>query len=205
MLLKEYAEQQMLENQIKGILKEEEFLKLKVKKFKFEENIEKEEAKIYYELEINQDHIKDVKLRGAGKGVVDALFVSLVKHLSPSYLSLKGLEFKDFLVKAKLGILNFENNKSSNAECIAHLEINNSKGKTVVFECEAFSMNSAAIMVVEKALEFFINAEIAFLRIHDCLKNAKKRHRIDLVNNYINVLSDLVKVTSYNKVLMEKK
>ena len=62
-------------------------------------------------------------------------------------------------------------------------------------------MNKAAVSVVLQAIEHFINSEKAVVRLHDYVQSASKRNRGDLVEHYVRQLSELVKNTSYEKVL----
>ena len=64
-------------------------------------------------------------------------------------------------------------------------------------------MNKAAINVVLQAVEHFINSEKAVVRLRDYVKDASKRNRGDLVDRYVRQLSELVKNTSYEKVLQK--
>ena len=54
------------------------------------------------------------------------------------------------------------------------------------------------------AIEHFINSEKAVIILENCIKDAKKRNRGDLVNSFTMQLAEIVKNNSYEKVLQKK-
>jgi hypothetical protein len=55
------------------------------------------------------------------------------------------------------------------------------------------------------AAEYFVNSEVAFLAIHDALRDARAKHREDLVTSYTAMLAVLVENTSYSDVLEQRR
>jgi hypothetical protein len=54
---------------------------------------------------------------------------------------------------------------------------------------------------VQESIAFFINAELAYTRLHFALKDAQERGRHDLVVRFQNQMSTLVNATSYEKLV----
>jgi len=62
-------------------------------------------------------------------------------------------------------------------------------------------MNASAARVVSKCIEYFINSENAFFVLKSAVEDAKKRDRPDLVKIYTAQLAEIVKNTSYKKII----
>jgi len=62
-----------------------------------------------------------------------------------------------------------------------------------------------AINSLDELLEYFINAERAFVTLYRCRQDARDRQRDDLVTRYTAEMAEIVKSTSYSKVVEEIK
>ena len=85
----------------------------------------------------------------------------------------------------------------------ARLLMQSSGGLEFIFRERSPSMNTAAIKVVLKVMEHFINAERAVGVLYECIDDAKKRQRGDLVDSYLRELSELVRSISYEKKIKD--
>jgi hypothetical protein len=141
-----------------------------------------------------------LKLRGEGVGFIDASFEALVTCFEGEYPSLRSIRFASFEVRGEL-----EDTPSAGADalCRARLIIENSERAPFEFEASQPSMASVSLDVVVQALEHFINAERAFVRIYRALEDAKSRGRHDLIESYTSQLSELVKTTSYTESIAQ--
>ena len=139
-------------------------------------------------------------LRGEGVGFIDASFEALVTYFEGEYPSLRSIRFASFEVK---GELEDEQRAGADALCSARLIIENSERAPFEFEASQPSMASVSLDVVVQALEHFINAERAFIRIYRALEDAKGRGRHDLIESYTSQLSELVKTTSYTESIAQ--
>ena len=148
----------------------------------------------------SMDHIPTLVLHGEGVGFIDASFEALVTHFEVEYPSLRSIRFASFEVRGEL-----ENAPSAGADalCRARLIIENSEASPFEFEASQPSMASVSLDVVVQALEHFINAERAFVRIYRALEDAKSRGRHDLIESYTSQLSELVKTTSYTESIAQ--
>ena len=55
------------------------------------------------------------------------------------------------------------------------------------------------------AVEYFVNAERAFITLHHARMDAKERRRDDLIVRYTRELAEVVKSTSYAEVIENMK
>ena len=106
----------------------------------------------------------------------------------------------DFILKAKPVKRGFGSGGFVNID----LAIRNRLGEKTHFLHEARSLNGAVILVVQKTIEYYVNSELAVLQLKKSLQNAKKRNRTDLEEQYINMMSELVKNMPYSKIIKEK-
>jgi hypothetical protein len=93
----------------------------------------------------------------------------------------------------------YQNEAHSDASLVVRLAVANSSGLRFEFSHESRSISASSVGVVVECVEHFVNAELAVLRVHDWIADAKKRHRQDLVDKYTQRLADLVKNASYSE------
>jgi hypothetical protein len=136
-------------------------------------------------------------ISGLGVGLVDALFKGLKDSLSTDYPSLDRIHFVDFTVAGDFRTSSSEN--GSDALGHVRLVVENSSGREFVFEAESHSVSASSCDVVVMCVEHFVNAELAVLRILEWIREAKERHRPDLVEQYTRRLSDLMQNATYSK------
>lgn len=132
-------------------------------------------------------------IEASGVGMVDAIFSGLKTHYHDEFESLKDLELTNFFVKATT--------KGTNAEVEVTVEVKNSYGKYFSFQDNSKSMVASVTKVSAATIEYFCNSEAAFFSVLNALKDAKERHREDLVTRYTEELSLLVKNTCYTGLL----
>jgi len=185
---------------ISGIVCEvlnESYVSLQVKNFILEEDLENDESLVNCQLMLGE---KEIQLEGQGSGVVDALFCAIINVLSPEFSSLNNIQLVDFILKAKPTKKGFGSAGFVNIE----LAVTNSRGKKIHFLHKSKSIIGAAISVIQKTIEYFINSELAMIQLKKSLQNAEERGRMDLVTKYTDMMSELVKNMPYNKIIMEK-
>jgi hypothetical protein len=153
-----------------------------------------------------EDKLINYDLEGTGKGLFDALFTAAIAELVSDCHSLRNLRLEEFCVDVDKSDLKKMHGKGLGAD--AHVEatltVNNGSGKLIPFISRNQSMIAASVDVVCKTIEFFVNSERAVLRLKQLLKDADKRNRGDLHNQYTLKLSALVFNTSYEKSLREE-
>ena len=138
---------------------------------------------------------RPVIIDNEGKGMVNALYSGFIREFSDDCESLKDIKFKDFRMKIA------DKNKESDAHILAKLTVMNCHGDILIFSDKSRSMNASAARVVGKAVEYFINSEKAFFLLKNAIEDAKKRARPDLIKEYTLQLTEIVKNTSYKKII----
>jgi hypothetical protein len=172
----------------------EDYLKLSINHLSLNENLLEEVSYISCWLNINK--VKH-DIEGTGKGIVDALFSGLIQELESKYVSLENLRLMDFSVEG-----DFEKKYKSLSNTDVDVEVRvliQSSGSDFIFRERSASMNTAAIKVVLKVFEHFINSERAVEVTYECIQDAQKRSRPDLLEQYTRNLSELVRNINYEK------
>jgi hypothetical protein len=138
-------------------------------------------------------------VEGEGVGVVDATLHALFSRFAPEYHSLESIQFIGFEVRAKLDTK--QQHAGSDAVGEVTLDVRNSEGKQFHFADSSRSVVSSASRAVLAAIEYFVNAERAYITLYRALKDARERDRHDLVTRYTRELAEVVKSTSYTEVI----
>jgi hypothetical protein len=117
-----------------------------------------------------------VEVEGKGVGVVDALYAGLLDRYAREYQSLKTIQLTGFKVAADI--------ETKNAQADA------SRSVTKSTACAVLAM-----------VQYFVNAERAFLTLHNARRDALARGREDLVARYTAEMAEVVESTSYAEVI----
>lgn len=172
---------------------------IQIVSLKFAENFETSKALLDAKLiEISQGKPTKKAVQGDGVGLVDACFDALLKSYEADYCSLDTISIVDFTVNAHV---EHGSRRRSDAKVTAVLRVKNSEDHEYAFECTTSSISHSSVAVVEESIAFFINAELAYTRMHYALKDAEDRGRHDLVLRFQNQMSTLVHATSYEKLV----
>jgi hypothetical protein len=142
---------------------------------------------------------KPLQIEGKGVGMVDALYAGLVNEMSKKYESLSDLIFEDFSVNVKLQ--GNKNTRLLHSPVEICLVIVGPKQKRFYFRAQSRSIAMTAVKVVSNAVEYLVNAELAVVELHKSILDASNRRREDLKKRYTSQLSEIVCVTSYEKVI----
>lgn len=172
------------------------YLELQIKRLSLDESFDPDQSSVRITLKDHQDQL-DVSATGAG--LVDAIWTALLDRFAPEYESLKTLELSSFTISAQPDTKNHRDGLDSVGE--VKLQVKNSDG--LVFEfCDASrSIAASSARSVLAAVEYFVNAERAFITLHRSREDAKERNRSDLVSRYTAELAEVVKSTSYAEVI----
>jgi hypothetical protein len=174
-----------------------EYLELRIDKFIVEEDFETGRSKV--KLCAHGTPNGGMVVEGDGVGVVDALWLGLLERYAPEYQSLKSLEFAGFMVQARLDTKKHADGTDSIGEVV--LEVRNSDGNRFTFTDASRSIAGSSARAVVAAVEYFVNAERAFIMLYKSRQDAKERQRDDLVTRYTRELAEVVKSTSYSEVV----
>jgi hypothetical protein len=150
-------------------------------------------------IEISSGKPKSKMIHGEGVGFIDACFDAMIRSYNNDYCSLETIAIVDFTVNAHIAP---GNNRKSDAKVTTVLRVKNSENHEYTFECTTSSISHSSIAVVQESIAFFINAELAYKRLHHALKDAQERGRHDLVAKYQHQMGTLVNATSYENLVV---
>jgi hypothetical protein len=170
------------------------FLELKLERLVIEENGSTSSVRISV-LEGDQSH--DVE--GKGVGLVDAAHAALLDRYAREYQSLKTIQLSEFRVAADI-----ETKKAqAGVDAVARvtLDVTNSEGRHFTFSDASRSVTSSAARLVIAVVQYFVNAERAFVTLHNARRDALARGREDLVSRYTAEMAAVVESTSYAEVI----
>jgi hypothetical protein len=136
---------------------------------------------------------------GKGIGVVDALFDALLARYAREYQSLKTIQLIGFKVAADI-----ETKKAqAGVDAVGRvtIDVTNSEGKHFTFSDASRSVTISITRAVLAMVQFFVNAERAFVTLHNARRDALSRGREDLVSRYTAEMAQVVESTSYAEVI----
>ena len=140
-----------------------------------------------------------VEVEGRGVGVVDALWNGLLARYAREYQSLKTIQLVSFKVAADI-----ETKKASaGVDAVGNvtLDVTNSEGRHFSFTDASRSVTTSTARAVLACVQYFVNAERAFLTLHNARRDAIARGREDLVARYTAEMAEVVESTSYAEVI----
>ena len=140
-----------------------------------------------------------VEVEGKGVGVVDALYSGLLGRYAREYESLKTIQLVGFHVAADI-----ETKKAQagvDAVGKVTLDVTNSEGRHFTFTDASRSVTTSTARAVLACVQYFVNAERAFLTLFNARRDALARGREDLVARYTAEMAEVVESTSYAEVI----
>lgn len=140
-----------------------------------------------------------VGVEGKGVGVVDALFAGLLGRYATEYQSLRTLHLIGFSISPKLDTKTGDSGVDALGEVT--IEVENSEGKPFTFSDTSRSVTTSIARAVLAVVQYFLNAERAFLTLHHARKDALERGRDDLVARYTAEMAEVVECTSYAELI----
>jgi hypothetical protein len=138
-------------------------------------------------------------IEGEGVGLVDGLFSALLGRYALEYQSLETIELANFKVNARLDTKNQQSGVDAVGEVT--IEVRNSERMMFTFSDASRSITTSTARAVLAMVEYFVNAERAFVMLYKSLQDAQDRNRHDLVARYTQELAEVVKSTSYTEVI----
>lgn len=175
-----------------------DYLELSIARLSLEEDFESGISHVV--VDTIDTHGNVVTVDGRGVGLVDALWSGLLERYSVEYQSLRSIELIGFTVTANVETKT-EATFGSDAVGLVTLQVRNSEGKVFSFLDESRSLSRSSARAVVAGVEYFVNAERAFIVLHRSLQDARERNRPDLVTRYTQELAEVVKSTSYAAVI----
>lgn len=178
---------------------EDSMVVVQIINIKFMENFETSQAKIDAKvIEVSGEKVKKRNIHGEGVGLVDACFDAMVRCFNEDYYSLDSISIVDFTVSSNLEL---DSKRKSDANASTLIRVKNSLNCEYSFKSTTSSVSHSSVAVVGESIAFFINAELAYKKLHYALNDAKDRGRHDLITRFQNQMSTLVNATSYEKLV----
>jgi hypothetical protein len=140
-----------------------------------------------------------VEVEGKGVGVVDALYAGLLARYGSEYASLKTIQLTGFHVAADINTK--KEQIGVDAVGKVTLEVTNSRGQRYSFADASRSITASTARTVIEMVQYFVNAERAFVTLHNARRDAIARGREDLVARYTAEMAEVVESTSYAEVI----
>jgi len=180
---------------------QEDYLEMQVRSYTVQEDLTVDEGGCRISCVL--EHVgkgERATVEGEGVGTIDAFFNAMKMRLAGDYPSLRSIEFSQFDIH---GLLESDEvpEEPSKAEAVATVGIKNSEGREFVFEAKAASVSRAGMEATVRAVEYFVNSELTFVRLHDILNHYRSEGRSDLVQKYTTLMSEVVANTSYSEVV----
>jgi len=181
----------------------EEYIKISLDKIMIEEDMKEETTQVRCALALTNSEERILQIEATGRGVIDALFNGLRRAFVSKYYSFEDIFFDDF----SINIDPFSRRKKSGTDVAVYVDLTvvNSTNVAYHFASSSRSFNTAAIYAVLEAIEYYLNCEVAVLRLKELIKDAQKRLRDDLEATYIHMLGTIVRSASYIKTVEEWK
>ncbi len=180
-----------------------EYVELSISRYQLTEDLASGRATIATQL-LQSGDAAPRSIEGEGVGLVDALFKGIQQALVHDYPSIANIFFVDFHVAG-----DFRGAKRDGARTdvpgVVRLGVENSSGRAFVFEHTSPSVSASSVRAVLKAVEHFINAELAVLKVYSWIADARRRSRPDLADKYTQRLADLVQNASYSESIERSK
>lgn len=178
----------------------ESYLHLRVDRIYVEEDLHSARCSVRCELH-HEASGQPLIIVGNGVGFLDAFFHAVRDRLAVEFSSLDTIELASFDLSADLTT----RGKLFGADAVGEvvLEVRNSEGWLFSFSARSRSITASAAEAVLRAAEYFVNSERAYITLYRALQDARERRRPDLEERYVQQLSDLVRNTSYTKVIEE--
>jgi hypothetical protein len=138
-------------------------------------------------------------VEGKGVGVVDALWSALLDRYAREYQSLKTIQLVGFQVGADMDTK--KGQAGVDAVGRVKLDVTNSEGRHFTFSDQSRSITTSTARAVVACVQYFVNAERAFLTLYNARRDAIARGREDLVARYTAEMAEVVEATSYAEVI----
>ena len=140
-----------------------------------------------------------VDVEGTGVGLVDAMYAALLGRYGREYQSLHSIQVVEFTVAAELATKNGKIGLDAVAK--VELDVVNSEGRRFAFADSSRSMTTSSARAVLAMVQYFLNAERAFITLDHARRDASERGREDLVSRYTAEMAEVVESTSYAEVI----
>jgi hypothetical protein len=142
---------------------------------------------------------QQIEVDGTGGGVVEAMYHALLGRYAVEYQSLKTVRLSGFSVEADL----YTRNGGDGVDAVGTVTIDvvYSEGRRFHFTDSSRSVTASIARAVVAVVQYFVNAERAFITLYNARRDAVERGRPDLIQRYTGELAEVVECTSYAEVI----
>jgi len=176
---------------------QDDLLELTITAYKLSDDLESHRCEIYLSV-LDSRTGETLALEGAGVGIVDAAWQAFKGRFGPEFPSIESLKFSRFEAN---GIIGSGHDANADAEAAVQIGITNSYGIEFDFDAQSRSLGHACVQVVAQAIQYFVNSELAIVRMYKARQHYQADGRDDLVTKYTALMAKMVKNTSYSEVL----
>lgn len=177
------------------------YLELTLSRLIVDENVEDspEAGKaVSVKLAVNEKGTR-VEVEGAGVGLVAATYAALLSRYGREYQSLHSIQVVELRLAAEIET----KNSKSGVDAIGKVTIGavNSEGRRFTFADSSRSVTASTARALLAMVQYFLNAERAFITLDNARRDAQGRGREDLVSRYTAEMAEVVESTSYAEVI----
>jgi hypothetical protein len=144
-----------------------------------------------------------VEVEGAGAGLVHATYAAVLSRYGREYQSLHSIQVVEYAVIADVAGGGSRKSVDAVGEAIGKVTIDvlNSEGRRFTFGDSSRSVTASTARAVLAMVQYFLNAERAFITLDHARRDAIERGREDLVSRYTAEMAEVVESTSYAEVI----
>lgn len=147
-----------------------------------------------------------VEVEGEGAGLVHAVYAAVLSRYGREHQSLHSIQVVEYAVLADVaGITSRGGRRGVDAvgDAIGKvtIEAQNSEGRRFTFSDSSRSVTASTARAVLAMVQYFLNAERAFITLDHARRDAIERGREDLVSRYTAEMAEVVESTSYAEVI----
>ena len=144
------------------------------------------------------DQPKKIRCKADGNGMVHSLFLCLKEIFAEEFVSLSKINLYSFAVNTRLDTALTKEKTDARVEVLVEFE--NAFGAVVPFRAASTSLLKATLDTLIAAVQLYINAELAFVRIKSLITEAEVRNRYDVRADLIYKITKIVGVSSYEEI-----
>jgi hypothetical protein len=175
-----------------------DFRTIEVRRYVLEEDFHDGHCTIRCEA-VESPGARAFEVKGKGVGMLDAFFSALRERYQGEFPSLASIRFSSFSVRGLMGDARAE--QATDAQAEATVGVMNSSGQEFLFQTVSASVSLSSIEGVLAAVEYFVNSEQAYVRIYKALQHHRTSGRPEMVARYTELLSEMVRNTSYSSAV----
>jgi len=187
------------------------YCSLHVSEFRVDENLREERCTVVAtihevsdrdggSIDASEEEVgKTFSVEGGGVGMIDAFFAALKSRYVSEYPSLASIRFTRFSVTGLMA--ETASRAATDAVARATVGVTNSYDTEFTFVAETGSVSRSSMQALLLAVQYFVNSERAYVQAYRSLEHARAGGRHDLVTKYTQVLSEVVRNTSYSEVI----